>query len=289
MHCPEDELREGKRCMIVLESIAWLGNSNGIEIEIGEQRKIQYSHYDNHNMSSIKLNNFVNNVHITFSVIMNLMLLFDSISIFLFSQALASWGIQELHVNQETTEKITAAAHLMNCSAPVDILFLLDGSYSIGKGNFERSKYFTIKLCDALDISPEKVRVGAIQFSNTPFLEFSLDTYFTKQEIKSKLKKIVFKYYPITRIDLHWYILLVPTTQGDCLVVANMNTAHSRSTQKAFQSFLCFSNMNEQGPESEYNLMQNCACFSITLEISVVHLKGCVSGQPAIKTRVPRP
>uniref|UniRef100_A0A8D2IVD8 von Willebrand factor A domain containing 2 n=1 Tax=Varanus komodoensis TaxID=61221 RepID=A0A8D2IVD8_VARKO len=82
---------------------------------------------------------------------------------------------------------------VMNCSAPVDILFLLDGSYSIGKGNFERSKYFTIKLCDALDISPEKVRVGAIQFSNTPFLEFSLDTYFTKQEIKSKLKKIVFK------------------------------------------------------------------------------------------------
>ncbi|KAG8135601.1 putative von Willebrand factor A domain-containing protein, partial [Naja naja] len=81
----------------------------------------------------------------------------------------------------------------MNCSAPVDILFLLDGSYSIGKASFERSKYLTIKLCDALDISPEKVRVGAIQFSNTPHLEFSLDAYFTKHEIKDQLKKIVFK------------------------------------------------------------------------------------------------
>uniref|UniRef100_A0A670XX96 von Willebrand factor A domain containing 2 n=1 Tax=Pseudonaja textilis TaxID=8673 RepID=A0A670XX96_PSETE len=82
---------------------------------------------------------------------------------------------------------------VMNCSAPVDILFLLDGSYSIGKASFERSKYLTIKLCDALDISPEKVRVGAIQFSNTPRLEFSLDAYFTKHEIKDQLKKIVFK------------------------------------------------------------------------------------------------
>ncbi|XP_062989325.1 von Willebrand factor A domain-containing protein 2 [Elgaria multicarinata webbii] len=127
------------------------------------------------------------------SVIMRFVLLFNSICIFLFSQALVSWSIQELHVSKETIEKISAAGQLMNCSAPADILFLLDGSYSIGKGNFERAKYLAIKLCEALDISPEKVRVGAIQFSNTPHLEFSLDAYFTKREIKDKLKKIVFK------------------------------------------------------------------------------------------------
>uniref|UniRef100_A0A8D0C636 von Willebrand factor A domain containing 2 n=1 Tax=Salvator merianae TaxID=96440 RepID=A0A8D0C636_SALMN len=82
---------------------------------------------------------------------------------------------------------------VMNCSAPIDVLFLLDGSYSIGKGNFERSKYLAIKLCDALDTSPERARVGAIQFSSTPCLEFPLDAYFTKREIKDKLKKIAFK------------------------------------------------------------------------------------------------
>ncbi|XP_015276987.1 PREDICTED: von Willebrand factor A domain-containing protein 2 [Gekko japonicus] len=124
---------------------------------------------------------------------MNLLLLFDSICIFLISQAFVSWSIQELHISQERVEKISAAGQLMNCSAPVDILFLLDGTYSIGKGSFERSKYLAMKLCDALDISPEKVRVGAIQFSNTPHLEFPLDVYFTKQEIKDRLKKIMFK------------------------------------------------------------------------------------------------
>ncbi|XP_026560601.1 von Willebrand factor A domain-containing protein 2 [Pseudonaja textilis] len=125
-------------------------------------------------------------------VFMNL-IHFESLCTFLFSQVFISWSIQELHISQEIIEKISIASQLMNCSAPVDILFLLDGSYSIGKASFERSKYLTIKLCDALDISPEKVRVGAIQFSNTPRLEFSLDAYFTKHEIKDQLKKIVFK------------------------------------------------------------------------------------------------
>ncbi|KAJ6669060.1 hypothetical protein lerEdw1_007869 [Lerista edwardsae] len=104
----------------------------------------------------------------TCAVVMNPLLLFDSICLFLYSQ-------------------------VMNCSVPVDILFLLDGSYSIGKGSFERSKHLAIKLCDSLDISPEKVRVGAVQFSNTPHLEFPLNAYFTKHEIKDKLKKITFR------------------------------------------------------------------------------------------------
>ncbi|XP_009976849.1 PREDICTED: von Willebrand factor A domain-containing protein 2, partial [Tauraco erythrolophus] len=81
----------------------------------------------------------------------------------------------------------------MQCSASLDVLFLLDGSYSIGKGSFERSKYFAGKLCDALDIHLDRVRVGMIQFSSTPHLEFPLDSYLTKQEVKERIKRIVFR------------------------------------------------------------------------------------------------
>lgn len=49
----------------------------------------------------------------------------------------------------------------MQCSAAMDILFLMDGSYSVGKGSFERSKHYAIKLCQALDIGPDKVCVCA--------------------------------------------------------------------------------------------------------------------------------
>lgn len=55
----------------------------------------------------------------------------------------------------------------MWCSAAVDILFLLDGSHSIGKGSFERSKRFAIAACDALDISP-----GRVSANVTPLMSF---------------------------------------------------------------------------------------------------------------------
>ncbi|XP_010132453.1 PREDICTED: von Willebrand factor A domain-containing protein 2, partial [Buceros rhinoceros silvestris] len=102
-------------------------------------------------------------------------------------------GIQDIHADQEMIGKISAAGQLMHCSAPLDVLFLLDGSYSIGKGSFERSKHFAGKLCDALDIRPDRVRVGMIQFSSTPHLEFPLDSYLTKQEVKERIERTVFR------------------------------------------------------------------------------------------------
>lgn len=53
---------------------------------------------------------------------------------------------------------------VMWCSAAVDILFLMDGSHSVGKGSFERSKHFAITVCDALDINPRKVSASLIVF-----------------------------------------------------------------------------------------------------------------------------
>ncbi|XP_065529021.1 von Willebrand factor A domain-containing protein 2 [Lathamus discolor] len=121
------------------------------------------------------------------------LLSFESICVFLLSQVLLVWSIQEIHVDQEMISKISAAGQLMQCSASLDVLFLLDGSYSIGKGGFERSKHFASKLCDALDIHPDRVRVGLIQFSSTPHLEFPLGSYVTKQEVKERIKRTVFR------------------------------------------------------------------------------------------------
>ncbi|XP_026707103.1 von Willebrand factor A domain-containing protein 2 isoform X2 [Athene cunicularia] len=120
-------------------------------------------------------------------------LLFESICVFLLPQVLLVLGIQKIHADQEIISKISAAGQLMKCSASLDVLFLLDGSYSIGKGTFERSKHFAVRLCDALDIHPDRVRVGMIQFSSTPHLEFPLDSYLTKQEVKDRIKRVVFR------------------------------------------------------------------------------------------------
>uniref|UniRef100_A0A8C6BZN3 von Willebrand factor A domain containing 2 n=1 Tax=Monodon monoceros TaxID=40151 RepID=A0A8C6BZN3_MONMO len=82
---------------------------------------------------------------------------------------------------------------VMWCSAVADVLFLIDGSHSIGKGSFERSKHFAVTVCDALDINPRRVKVGAIQFSSAPRLEFPMDAFSTQQEVKARIKRMVFK------------------------------------------------------------------------------------------------
>ncbi|XP_036938266.1 von Willebrand factor A domain-containing protein 2 isoform X2 [Acanthopagrus latus] len=102
-------------------------------------------------------------------------------------------SVQEIQTSHENILKINSAGETMQCSAAMDVLFLLDGSYSVGKGSFERSKHYAIKLCQALDIGLDKVRVGLIQFGSTPRLEFGLDSHTTKQELKKHMKKVSYR------------------------------------------------------------------------------------------------
>ncbi|XP_006162822.1 von Willebrand factor A domain-containing protein 2 [Tupaia chinensis] len=124
---------------------------------------------------------------------MPFLLLLEAICIFLFSKVPTTLPLQEVHVSRETIGKISAASKMMSCSAAVDLLFLLDGSHSVGKGSFERSKHFANMVCDSLDISLERVRVGAFQFGSAPHLEFPLDSSSTRQEVKAQIKRMVFK------------------------------------------------------------------------------------------------
>lgn len=119
--------------------------------------------------------------------------LLEAICIFLFAGAPPSLSLQEIHVSKEIVRKISAASKMMWCSAAVDILFLIDGSHSIGKGSFERSKHFAITVCEALDVDPARVRVGAVQFGSTPRLEFPLDAFSTQQEVKAEIRRMAFK------------------------------------------------------------------------------------------------
>ncbi|XP_044896643.1 von Willebrand factor A domain-containing protein 2 isoform X4 [Felis catus] len=120
--------------------------------------------------------------------------LLAAIFIFLLSGVRPSHPLQEVHVSRETIGKISAASKMIRCSAAVDVLFLIDGSYSVGKGSFERSKHFAVTVCDALDIGPERVRVGALQFGSVPHLEFPLDSFSSPREVKANMKSMVFNW-----------------------------------------------------------------------------------------------
>lgn len=74
-----------------------------------------------------------------------------------------------------------------------DIIFLLDGSDNVGKGNFAYVRDFVTNLVNSLDVGSDNIRVGLVQFSDTAVTEFSLDTYQTKSEMLAHLRRLQLK------------------------------------------------------------------------------------------------
>uniref|UniRef100_A0A452F573 Collagen alpha-3(VI) chain n=1 Tax=Capra hircus TaxID=9925 RepID=A0A452F573_CAPHI len=81
-------------------------------------------------------------------------------------------GTTEVHVNKR------------------DIIFLLDGSSNVGKTNFPYVRDFVMNLVNSLDVGSDHIRVGLVQFSDTPVTEFSLNTYPTKSELLAHLRQM---------------------------------------------------------------------------------------------------
>uniref|UniRef100_A0A7M4EEQ5 Collagen alpha-3(VI) chain n=1 Tax=Crocodylus porosus TaxID=8502 RepID=A0A7M4EEQ5_CROPO len=71
-----------------------------------------------------------------------------------------------------------------------DIIFLLDGSLNVGNANFPFVRDFVLKLVNYLDVGIDNIRIGLIQFSDTPRTEFFLNTYLTKSDIINRLGQL---------------------------------------------------------------------------------------------------
>lgn len=74
-----------------------------------------------------------------------------------------------------------------------DLIFLLDGSVNVGKTNFPYVRDFVMSLVNSLDVGSDNIRVGVVQYSDTPVTEFSLDTYQTKSELLAHLGQLQLK------------------------------------------------------------------------------------------------
>ncbi|NXO05103.1 CO6A3 protein, partial [Rhinopomastus cyanomelas] len=71
-----------------------------------------------------------------------------------------------------------------------DIIFLLDGSLNVGTANFPYVRDFVASLVNSLDVGSDKIRVGVVQFSDTPQTEFSLYSYQTKADIIQRVAQL---------------------------------------------------------------------------------------------------
>nr|XP_060639322.1 collagen alpha-4(VI) chain-like [Anolis sagrei ordinatus] len=74
-----------------------------------------------------------------------------------------------------------------------DLVFLVDGSWSIGLKNFKTIQDFLYTLVDSFDVGEDKVRIGLILYSDAPHNEFFLNTFWHKNDILERIQALRYK------------------------------------------------------------------------------------------------
>ena len=72
----------------------------------------------------------------------------------------------------------------------VDLAFVLDGSNSVGKNNFQLMLDFVKETIVGFDISVNETRVALIQYSTVPVVEFYFETYSNVDDILAAIDQI---------------------------------------------------------------------------------------------------
>ncbi|XP_066467646.1 vitrin [Tiliqua scincoides] len=76
------------------------------------------------------------------------------------------------------------------CLNSADIGFVIDGSSSVGTGNFRTVLQFVANISKEFEISDTDTRIGAVQYTYEQRLEFSFDKHVTKQDVLNAIKRI---------------------------------------------------------------------------------------------------
>lgn len=71
-----------------------------------------------------------------------------------------------------------------------DIVFLVDGSNYVGSSNLPYVRDFMINTINQLDVGPDRVQVGLLQFADRPKIEFYLSNYRTREEVVEKISQL---------------------------------------------------------------------------------------------------
>ncbi|NWW98170.1 VITRN protein, partial [Caloenas nicobarica] len=80
-----------------------------------------------------------------------------------------------------------------NPNCKVDLSFLMDGSWSIGKRRFQLQKQFLGNVAQALGISSAGPLMGIVQYGDDPSTEFNLKTYVSSKDVRNAIERIAQK------------------------------------------------------------------------------------------------
>ncbi|XP_060947388.1 collagen alpha-1(XII) chain [Limanda limanda] len=78
-------------------------------------------------------------------------------------------------------------------SAIGDVVFLVDGSWSVGRPNFKYIRSFITAAAGALQIGEDKSRVGVVQYSSDARTEFTLNSHMTRAALLQAVAALQYK------------------------------------------------------------------------------------------------
>uniref|UniRef100_A0A8C5FTA2 Collagen type XII alpha 1 chain n=1 Tax=Gadus morhua TaxID=8049 RepID=A0A8C5FTA2_GADMO len=78
-------------------------------------------------------------------------------------------------------------------SALTDLVFLVDGSWSVGRENFKHIRSFIGAMAGAFEIGEDKTRVGIVQYSSDTRTEFPLTRYTRRGDLLNAISTLPYK------------------------------------------------------------------------------------------------
>nr|XP_043902458.1 collagen alpha-1(XXI) chain isoform X1 [Solea senegalensis] len=85
----------------------------------------------------------------------------------------------------------TRAWTLTGCrTAPCDLVFILDGSWSVTDVNFEIVKLWLVNITTAFNIGQKFTQVGVVQYSDDPVLEIPLGKHYSTKDLIQAMESI---------------------------------------------------------------------------------------------------
>uniref|UniRef100_A0A7N8XLU0 Cochlin n=1 Tax=Mastacembelus armatus TaxID=205130 RepID=A0A7N8XLU0_9TELE len=109
-----------------------------------------------------------------------------------FSYLIPTWFSTTKHV-KPLAQRLCSLDSLLcsrTCYNSVNIGFLIDGSSSIGEGNFQLQLDFLAGIARNFDISDVGARIGAVQFTYEQRLEFGLFDHSNKEDAIAALRRV---------------------------------------------------------------------------------------------------
>uniref|UniRef100_A0A8C8F328 Collagen alpha-1(XII) chain n=1 Tax=Oncorhynchus tshawytscha TaxID=74940 RepID=A0A8C8F328_ONCTS len=101
----------------------------------------------------------------------------------------------QLTIQSSNTSGTARRPQTSECSvnAIADLVFLVDGSWSVGRENFKHIRSFISALAGAFDIGEDKTRVAVVQYSTDTRTEFPLNRHSKRGELLKAINTLPYK------------------------------------------------------------------------------------------------